>query len=113
MLAASLMFAVVCQAQEGKSSDPKLVRTESNGVMIYEAQGVEKVEKLPLKPQVERQAAPTFLELTVPELEERLYHINLKLQLAKDKEDAEGIATYEEHVKQTTERIQALKNGNK
>ena len=114
MLAIGLLFGFACHAQEDKNNGLKVVRTEPNGIVIYEAQGVETVEAKPATPQVvEREAAPTFLQLTIPELEVRLYQINMKLQLAKDEEDPERIAIYEEHVRQTTERIEALKKDNK
>lgn len=113
MLAVGLLFGFACHAQEGKNNGLKVVRTEPNGIVIYEAQGVETVEAKSATPQVaEREAAPTFEQLTIPELEVWLYQVNVKLQLAKDKENAEDIAVYEEHVRRASERIEALKKNN-
>ncbi len=105
MLAAALVCAFVSHAQETKSA-PKLVRTEPNGVMIYEAQGVESVEATPVRPVVvERQQAPTFEQLSKAELQDRLHDVERKLQLARDEEDPERIATYEQEKTRVTERI--------
>ncbi|AWH85373.1 hypothetical protein HYN59_09720 [Flavobacterium album] len=109
MLAAALMLTLVCHAQESKSA-LKVVKTEPNGVVIYEAQGVERPLDAPA-PQVVREAAPTFLELSQSELETRLYDVDRKLTLAKERQDAESISVYENEKQRVLERIEVVKGG--
>lgn len=111
MLAVTLMLAFVCHAQENKSG-VKVVRTEPNGVVIYESVGVANPQEASATPFVQvREAAPTFLELSQSELESRLYDVDRKLTLAREEEDPERITVYEQEKQRVLQRIEAVKNG--
>lgn len=111
MLVAILAFAFTCQAQEDKGKG-KLVRTEPNGVEIYEAPGVVRPEDAVITAQpIVRTPAPTFLELSKSELETRLYDVERKLTLAREEEDPERIAVYEDEKQKTLDRIEAVTEG--
>jgi uncharacterized protein YqiB (DUF1249 family) len=113
VLIAALFFTLASQAQEAKKSG-KVVRTEPNGIVVYEAQGVEAVEEVRVVPQpIVRQEAPKFSELTVPELEERLRHTDAKLAKAIEDENAEAVERYTAGREEVLERIKLLNGSGK
>lgn len=103
-----LMNVFLAHAQESgqKIKNP---HTQPNGVVVYEAPGVEKVQDV--KPVVPARTAVTLSDLSLQELEERLYFIDEKIK--KEKQEGSGphqITLYEEQRKLTAERIRVVKN---
>lgn len=98
-------FAGLAYSQEGR-----IVKTEPNGVVIYNAAGVEAV-----KEQEKPVAMPEWklTDLTISELEERLVHIDKKIaNLGDDPQNVDRRKNYLLSRKETENRINQLKNPN-
>lgn len=96
------------------SQEGRLVRTEPDGVQVYEAQGVEPFVSQSDKPVVKQPAYEFKLsDLTITELEERLIITDKKL--AGVPEGPEGDADrqrYQQARAEVVDRIKTLNNSN-
>lgn len=109
MLIVACMCAIASYGQESKSSG-KVVRTEPNGVVVYEAKGVQGKSNRKVAAPVVRSSAPTLDELSLEELKERLYHIEQKLEKAQEDGNSEDVSRYKEARKTVVSRIEEIEN---
>lgn len=101
------MYAAASYSQENKDSSDVL-RTESNGVVVYKAQGVKGTVTYKVVEPVAHVSAPTFNELTLDELKDRLSHANDKLKKAEDDQNSQDIYRYRAAVNEVARRIEEL-----
>lgn len=104
----SIMFACFSYAQEKGSGT--ILRVEPNGVVVHKPVDVEHtlgIKPEPVSPK-EKKARPvrTLEDLSLEELEERLYHIDLKME---NSEPSDDFNRYKEQKQLTEDRIRNIK----
>ena len=100
-----LAFIGISFLSAAQEKSPKSVRTEPNGVMVYEAQGNESVTPITILSNPTKSMNDWSLE----ECENALYYIELKIQALKTAQNnAVSIKEYEAQKKLIQERVVLL-----
>lgn len=112
----SLMCGVFAYSQEKNSGT--ILRVEPSGIVVYKPVDMEQtlgIKSEAVVPVTEERIVPvrTLDDLSVEELEERLYYIELKLEKAINEDNTDDIIRYKEEKQQTEARIQNNKQKTK
>ncbi len=112
----SLMCACFSFSQDKDSRT--ILRVEPSGVVVYKPIDME--QTLGIKPEIvspvaEEKVIPvkTIDDLSVEELEERLYYIDIKLEKAISEDNTDDVIRYKEEKQKTKNRIQNNKKTSK
>lgn len=103
-------------AQEKSSSELKLTKTESNGVLVYEAPGNKNPEVVQNSVSSEPRSERTIADWDLEECENVLYHIDLKIEKLKETEsetETEQLDLYQAQRAAIIARIELLSNTTK
>mgnify|MGYP003407422216 FL=1 len=91
------------------SQDQKILRTEPNGVVVYKPIDVETTQGI-VKEDFKTNPSRSINDLTVEELNDMLYYLNLKIKsIEQTTENASSLDSYIEERQQVRKRIQTLK----
>ena len=108
LLSIAMLCAVSGIAQQ--SAEPRYLRTEGNGVKVYQASGnIDPIsEPIPqTQPESER-LVRTIEEYTLEEVQDVLVHCEEKLNEARASQDTAAIAVYESDLKRLLKRQHEL-----
>lgn len=105
-----IFLVCICFSYSQEKDPNTILRVESNGVVVYKPIGVEHtlgIKSETVFPVAEERVTPfkTIDDLSMEELEEKLYYINLKLEKAINEDSTDDIIRYKEEKHLTEGRI--------
>lgn len=108
LLSIAMLCAIFGHAQQ--SAEPLYLRTEANGVKVYQTSGnVDPVTEPIQQPQSESERTPrTIEEYTLEEVQNVLIHCEEKLAEARASQDTAAVTAYESDLKRLLKRQQEL-----